>query len=101
MRLRAFSLLLWLLALGGCGLSRTTLAFRTVDAATGRPLSGVTSTCREEQADIVFGVRNTETLLAPSNGEGLVQAADLRASWHQTFTFEHPGYCHTYARRSH
>ena len=79
-----------LLLATGC---TTTLHFKTVDAHTGQPIAGVSTTYQDHVYDLLLGSFHFgPTNLPPSTGDGVVVVHGVHKRRVSTFDFSRPGY---------
>jgi len=100
MKTGSISILVLSVALGLLGLVVTgcahTLCVKTVDATTGRPLAGVSTSWQQSYHGIVHFGHEGPTDLPPSGEDGLINVGELHRNWSGSFIFACPGYANVY-----
>jgi hypothetical protein len=91
------ALILALLLVAGCA-KTISINIKTIDAKTGKPLAGVSTSWMEEHQDLILGShRFGPTNLPPSNQDGVIRVDKLNTHMGSRFIFSCPGYAPVYA----
>ncbi len=89
------AILTTLLFVTGCA---QTVQFRAIDAVTGEPLEGVSTSWRQDSHDLVFGSYHYgPTNLPPSSEDGVVVVRGIYTKKTSRFIFSREGYSTVYA----
>lgn len=82
------------LVVAGC--AAPTLCIKTVDAETGQPLAGVSTSWRQDHNGYFHLEHEGPTNLPPSGQDGIISVEGLHRDWGSRFIFSCPGHSNVY-----